>query len=56
MKSFKETHNGLQDTVDTSFDAWRQELYDVNCKQLDAIIECVLLCGEQTLPFKDMMI
>jgi len=56
MKSFEETHNGLQPTVDVSFDARRQELYDVNCKRFDAIIDCVLLCGSKIFPFGDMMI
>ena len=28
----------------------RQKCYELNCKRLDAIIECVVLCGTQNIP------
>ena len=47
-KSFTDTHSGIQPTIDTSLDKRRQELYDLNCKRLDAII---VLCGRQNIAF-----
>ena len=51
INSFEETHNGKQGTVDASFDARRQQLYDSNCKWLDTIIDCVLLCVQHMIAF-----
>ena len=52
IKSFKEAHSGVQPTIDVSLDTRRQELYDSNCNQIDAIIECVLLCWKQNIAFR----
>jgi len=50
IESFKDAHSGLQPTIDTSFDKQRQELYDLNCKRLEAIVDCVVLYGRQNIP------
>ena len=52
MKSFKEAYSGVQLTIDLSLDTCRQELYDRNCKWIDAIIDCVLLCGKQNIALR----
>ena len=53
MKSFEEAHSGVQPTIDLSLDTHRQELYDKNCKRIDAIIDCVVLCGsKQNIAFQ----
>jgi len=52
MESFKDAHFGLQPTIETSFDKQRQELYDLNCKRLEAIVDCVVLCGRQNIPLR----
>ena len=41
-----------QPTIDVSLDTQRQELYDRNCKRIDAIIDCVLLCGKQNIALR----
>ena len=51
MESFKEAQSGLQPTIDTSFEKHRKDLYDLNYKRLDAIIDCVVLCRKQNIPF-----
>ena len=33
-----------------TFKKHRQELYELNCKRLEAIIDCVVLCGKQNIP------
>ena len=50
--SFLEVHSGTQPTIDTSLDKSSQELYDRNCKRLDAVIDCVVLCGKQNIAFR----
>ena len=52
LESFKETLCGRQPTVDTACDSRRQKLYESSCQKLDAIIECVLLCGTQNILFR----
>ena len=52
MTCFLDVHSGTQPTIDTSFNKYRQEQYDVNCKRLDAIIDCVVLCGRQNIAFR----
>ena len=52
LKSFKESLSGRQPTIDTACDSRRQQLYETNCQRLDAIIECVVLCGTQNIPFR----
>ena len=51
LKSFKEAHSGVQPTIDLSLDTCRQELYERNCKRIDAIIDCVL-CGKQNIALR----
>ena len=52
MTSFIEAHSGTQPTIDTAFNKHRQELYQLNCKRLDAIIDCIVLCGKQNIAFR----
>ena len=52
LKSFKESLSGRQPTIDTACDSRRQQLYETNCQRLDAMIECVVLCGTQNIPFR----
>ena len=40
----------MQPTIDTACDSRRQQLYESNCQRLDAVIECVVLCGTQNIP------
>ena len=49
MTSFLKTQSGIQPTIDTLLSRHRQELYDLNCKRLDAIIDCLILCGRQNI-------
>lgn len=44
-----DAHSGTQPTIDTALDKRRQELYQLNCKRLDAIIDCIVLCGQQNI-------
>jgi len=55
MKSFEEVHSGMQPSIDTSFSRDRQWLFRTNCIQLDAIIDCILLCGKQNIPLQGHM-
>ena len=50
MESYKDAHSGKQPTIDTSYDQYRKSNYDLNCQKLDAIIDCVILCGKQNIP------
>ena len=52
MKSFKDAHAGVQPTIDTTMNKHRQEQYDLNCNRLDAIIDCVVLCGKQNIALR----
>ena len=52
MECFKDAHSGLQPTIDTSFDKRRQELYDLNCKRLEALVDCMVLCRKQNIPLR----
>ena len=52
MTAFIDTHSGVQPTIDTSLSKHRQELYRLNCKRLDAIIDSVLLCGQQNIALR----
>jgi len=52
IESFKDAHSGRQPIIDTSLSANKQKLYELNCKRLDAIIECVVLCGTQNTPLR----
>ena len=52
MTSFIETHSDIQPTVDTPFSRHRQELHDLNCKRFAAIIDCILLCGQQNIALR----
>ena len=49
LKSFEEVHYGVQPSIDLSLSINRQRLFSTNCSRLDAIVECILLCGKQTL-------
>ena len=49
MKSFEEVHSGMQPSIDTTLSMHRQRLFSTNCNRLDAIIECILLCGRQNI-------
>ena len=49
MTSFIETQSGIQPTIETSLSRHRQELYDFNSKELYAIIDCIILCGQQNI-------
>lgn len=55
MKSFEEVHSGMQPSIDTSFSRDRQRLFRTNCSRLDAIIDCILLCGKQNIPLRGHM-
>ena len=50
LEGFKHAQSGRQPTTDTSLSTSRQKFYELNCKKLDAIIECVVLCGTQNIP------
>ena len=50
LESFKDAQSGRQPTIDTSLSTSRQKLYELNCKKLDAIIECMVLYGTQDIP------
>ena len=52
MKSFKDAHAGVQPTIDTTMNKHRQEQYDLNCNRLDAIIDCIVLCGKQNIALR----
>jgi len=52
MKSFKDAHTGTQPTIDTAMSKNRQEQFDLNCKRLDAIIDCIVLCGKQNIALR----
>ena len=52
MKSFLDAHSGVQPTIDTSLDKRRSELYELNCKRLDAIIDCIIMCGQQNIALR----
>ena len=52
MKSFLDAHSGVQPTIDTSLDKRRSELYELNCKWLDAIIDCIIMCGQQNIALR----
>ena len=52
MESYKDAHSGKQPTIDTSLDQRRKNNYDLKCQRLDAIIDCVILCGKQNIPFR----
>ena len=49
MKSFLDAHSGVQPTINTSLDKRRSELYELHCKRLDAIIDCIIMCGQQNI-------
>ena len=44
-----DTHSGKQPTIDTSLDQQRSLRYQEN---LDTIIKCILLCGQQNIPLR----
>ena len=52
MENYKDAHSGKQLTIDTSLDQRRKNNYDLNCQRLDVIIDCVILCGKQNIPFR----
>ena len=52
MNCFVDAHSGTQPTIDTSLNKCRQERYELNFKRLDAIIDCVVLCGRQNIAFR----
>ena len=52
MTTFIEVQSGNQPTIDTAISSRRQELFDLNCKRLDTIIDCVILCGKQNIPLR----
>ena len=45
MEAFRDIHSGKSISIEAVLDKKRQELYALNCERLDAIIECVVLCG-----------
>lgn len=49
MTSFIDAHSGIKPTIDATLDKRRQLLYQLNCKRLDAIIDCIVLCGQQNI-------
>ena len=55
MKSFEEVHSGMQPSINTSLSTHQQKLYDINCKRLDAIIDCIILCGRQNIALRGHM-
>ena len=52
LKCFVDAHSGTQPTITIAFEKHRKEQFDRNCKKLDAIIDCVILCGKQNIPFR----
>ena len=52
MESYKDAHSGKQPTIDTSLDLRRKNNYDLHCQRLDAILDCVILCGKQNIPLR----
>ena len=52
MVSFIEVQPGNQLTINTALSCRRQELYHHNSKRLDAIIDCIILCGKQNISLR----
>ena len=38
--------------MDTMYDQNRKKTFEANCSKVDAIIDCVLLCGRQNIPLR----
>ena len=54
MISFVEVQSGNQPTIDAALSSLRQQLFELNSKRPDAIIDCTctILCGEQNISLR----